>query len=140
MGTLGKRLDELIKRQKMSYSEVGRKVGATPQTIINLVNGFTKNPSSKLLDELSNLFNVRPEWLLKGDEENVSMFEEKAAVYGDEDSQIIRALKNQVDKLEERLIYYKAENYFLRERLDKFDNIVVEKLKEAKEESNRKTG
>ncbi|MDR3148746.1 MAG: helix-turn-helix domain-containing protein [Oscillospiraceae bacterium] len=63
---MGERLKILRRELGLNQSEFGRKVGLTTPTISRIEKNITNLTKSNIIS-ISNLFNVRLEWLISGD-------------------------------------------------------------------------
>ena len=68
MDTLADRLDQAMKAKNLSAPALGDALGATKQTVYNVLNGTTKPDKirAETLFDLSRALGVAPEWLLYG--------------------------------------------------------------------------
>ncbi|WP_290771626.1 helix-turn-helix transcriptional regulator [Anaerofustis sp.] len=70
MNNIGERLKNLRKKNKFTQKELGDKLGVHSNTISMYEKG-NRNIPSAMLKEISEIFNVSIDYLLKGEEEQV---------------------------------------------------------------------
>ncbi len=108
MSTFGDRIRELRKKKGLSIQELAALVKVSENTILRWEKGKVTPRSRTVLEKLSEILEVNPEWLLTGEgemflshTEKVKVFEvnEPGAVYGDETHDHARRLKHLLDEV-----------------------------------------
>lgn len=72
MTTLGERLNQLRTKSKKTLKEIGDAVGLSAVYISDLEKGKKKNPSSEVLRDLANYFDVSTDYLLGREEKDIT--------------------------------------------------------------------
>lgn len=70
-GTSAERLEETLKRKKMSYSKLAKRADITAQTVNFLINCHYPNVSKKTLANICIALEIDPEWLLDANKTTV---------------------------------------------------------------------
>jgi len=126
---IGRRIKELKEKSGHSFEKIGASIGGSGQTVINLVNAKTKNPSIQTLENLAKYFDVSPQYLIYGKEPQIENFvSEPAPIFGYQ-SKHIRSLleKNKsmeldIRDLNEEIKELKDENKLLKRNTERLLN------------------
>lgn len=68
MGTINKKIQDLIYALKANPHSFGRTLGLTGQAILNIVGARQSKPSYDMLKKIIEIHNVNPSYLFKDDE------------------------------------------------------------------------
>lgn len=69
MGDILFRIRKVFNNSKKNQTEIGEKIGKTPQYVWKLLNNDTANPSESVIRDICREFNVNEEWLRTGNGE-----------------------------------------------------------------------